>query len=170
MEVERNPTMIGGNRFKPAVFDSNCRAGRAVTTVPERWQNTFEDNIWWDQAEFDMFGIEQDGHDDRYARGQELLESFLRLWSEDAPFDDDGRYYQLKDVAGRPRPWGGRRPILMNAGNSVAGHVFGARYCDLVFDQPHHLELARDRILEVRRGACELGKEVQVFTSGAVVC
>ena len=25
MEVECNPTMIGGNRFKLAVFDSNCR-------------------------------------------------------------------------------------------------------------------------------------------------
>jgi alkanesulfonate monooxygenase SsuD/methylene tetrahydromethanopterin reductase-like flavin-dependent oxidoreductase (luciferase family) len=59
---------------------------------------------------------------------------------------------------------------VMNAGNSVAGRMFGARYCDLVFDQPHHLELARDRILEVRRIARECGKEVQVFTSGAVVC
>jgi len=58
----------------------------------------------------------------------------------------------------------------MNAGNSVAGRAFGARSCDLVFDQPHHLELARDRILAVRRVARELGKEIQVFTSGAVVC
>jgi alkanesulfonate monooxygenase SsuD/methylene tetrahydromethanopterin reductase-like flavin-dependent oxidoreductase (luciferase family) len=73
-----------------------------------------------------MFGGEQDGHDDRYARGQEWLEVLLRLWSEEVPFDYDGRYYRLKGVAGRPRPWGGRRPILMNAGNSVAGRVFGA--------------------------------------------
>jgi FMNH2-dependent dimethyl sulfone monooxygenase len=71
---------------------------------------------------------------------------------------------------GKPRPWGGRRPILMNAGYSVAGRAFGARLCDLVFDQPHHLALARDRILEVRRIAHDLGKEIQVFTSGAVVC
>ena len=45
MEVERNPTMVGGNRFKLAVFGSNCSSGRAATTVPERWQNTFADNI-----------------------------------------------------------------------------------------------------------------------------
>src|SRR3989475_2045428 len=257
MDVERNPTMFGGNRFKLAVFGSNCSGGRAATTVPERWQNTFADNIrlaqmanaaglealvpigrwkgyggatdfegstfetitWacgllaatqrltvfgtvhvplfppvlaakqmvtadhigrgrfglnlvcgWNQAEFDMFGLAQDAHDDRYARGQEWLEVLLRLWSEEAPFDYYGRYYRLKGVVGRPRPWGGRRPILMNAGNAVAGRAFGARHCDLVFDQPHHLELACDRILEVRRGARELGKEVQVFTSGAVVC
>jgi alkanesulfonate monooxygenase SsuD/methylene tetrahydromethanopterin reductase-like flavin-dependent oxidoreductase (luciferase family) len=257
MDIERNPTMFGGNRFKLAVFGSNCSSGRAATTVPERWQNTFAENIrlaqmadaagleclvpigrwkgyggatdfegstfetitWacgllaatqrltvfgtvhvplfppvlaakqivtadhigrgrfglnlvcgWNQAEFDMFGLQQDAHDDRYARGQEWLEILLRLWSEEASFDYAGRYYQLKGVTGRPRPWGGRRPILMNAGNSVAGRAFGAHYCDLVFDQPHHFEQARDRILGVRRIARELGKEIQVFTSGAVVC
>ena len=257
MDGERNPTMVGGSRLKLAVFGANCSSGRAATTVPERWQNTFAENIrlaqmadaagleamvpigrwkgyggatdfegstfetitWtcgllaatqrltvfgtvhvplfppvlaakqivtadhigrgrfglnlvcgWNQAEFDMFGLAQDAHDDRYARGQEWLEVLLRLWSEEAPFDYYGRSYRLKGVVGRPRPWGGRRPILMNAGNAVAGRAFGARHCDLVFDQPHHLELACDRILEVRRGARELGKEVQVFTSGAVVC
>src|SRR5882672_6734716 len=257
MDVERNATLIGGNRFKLAVFGSNCSSGRAATTVPERWPNTFEENIrlaqmadaagleclvpigrwkgyggatnfegstfetltWacgllaatqrltvfgtvhvplfppvlaakqivtadhigrgrfglnivcgWNQAEFDMFGLAQDPHDDRYARGQEWLEVLLRLWAEDAPFDYHGRYYQLRGVVGQPRPWGGRRPILMNAGNSEAGRTFGARSCDLVFDQPHYLDQARDRILGVRRLARAQGKAIQVFTSGAVVC
>ena len=43
-----------------------------------------------------MFGLEQDAHDDRYARGQEWLEILLRIWSEEAPFDYHGRYYRLK--------------------------------------------------------------------------
>jgi hypothetical protein len=41
MDVERNPTMCGGNRCTRAVFGANCSNGRAVTTVPERWPNTF---------------------------------------------------------------------------------------------------------------------------------
>src|SRR2546428_13688857 len=45
MDVERNPTMFAGNRLKLAVFGSNCSSGRAATTVPERWQNTFAENI-----------------------------------------------------------------------------------------------------------------------------
>src|SRR5262249_59063462 len=45
MDAERNPTMFGGNRFKLAVFGSNCSSGRAATKVPERWQNAFEENI-----------------------------------------------------------------------------------------------------------------------------
>jgi hypothetical protein len=46
MDVERNPTMVGSNRFKLTVFGSNCSSGCAATTMPERWQNTFEENIW----------------------------------------------------------------------------------------------------------------------------
>jgi dimethylsulfone monooxygenase len=116
-----------------------------------------------------MFGLEQDVHDDRYARGQEWLEVILRLWSEDASFDYDGRCYRQKGVARRPLPWGGRRPILMNAGDSVAGREFGAHHCDLVFDQPHYIDQAHDRIMGVLDIAREPGTEVQVFISGAVV-
>jgi FMNH2-dependent dimethyl sulfone monooxygenase len=257
MMTQRNPTMAGDNRFKLAVFGSNCSSGRAATKVPERWQNTFEENVqlarmsdevgiacmvpigrwkgyggatnfegstfetitWacgllavtrrltvfgtvhvpifppvlaakqivtadhigqgrfglnivcgWNQDEFDMFGLEQDAHDDRYARGREWLEIITRIWSEEAPFDYAGRYYRLKGVTGRPLPWGGRRPILMNAGNSVAGRTFGAQHCDMVFDQPHFLDAARDRITDTRRVARDLGREIQIFTSGAVVC
>jgi alkanesulfonate monooxygenase SsuD/methylene tetrahydromethanopterin reductase-like flavin-dependent oxidoreductase (luciferase family) len=255
--AERNPTMHGGNRFKLAVFGSNCSSGRAATTVPERWQNSFADNVrlarmadaagiecmvpigrwkgyggasqfensnfetitWacgllaatrritvfgtvhvpifppvlaakqiatadhigegrfglnvvcgWNQGEFDMFGLEQDVHDDRYARGQEWWDIINRLWFEDAPFDFDGRYYRLRGVEGRPQPWGGRRPILMNAGGSKAGRVFAARNSDLLFDQPHFLDVAGARIAEAKETARGFGHEVQVFTSGAVVC
>jgi alkanesulfonate monooxygenase SsuD/methylene tetrahydromethanopterin reductase-like flavin-dependent oxidoreductase (luciferase family) len=254
---QRNPTMFGGNKLKLAVFGSNCSSGRAATKVPERWQNTFAQNVqlaqlaerhgieamvpigrwkgyggetnfegstfetitWacgllaatkrlsvfgtvhvpifppvlaakqiatadhigagrfglnivcgWNQDEFDMFGFEQDVHDDRYARGKEWLDVITRIWSEEAPFDFDGRYYRLKGVQGRPQPWGGRRPIIMNAGNSPAGRLFGARNCDMVFDQPHFLDIAAERIAGARAAAAELGKEIQVFTSGAVVC
>jgi alkanesulfonate monooxygenase SsuD/methylene tetrahydromethanopterin reductase-like flavin-dependent oxidoreductase (luciferase family) len=255
--AERNPTMFGGNRFKLAVFGSNCSSGRAATKVPERWRNTFEENVrlaqlaealgieamvpigrwkgyggetnfegstfetitWacgllaatrrlsvfgtvhvpifppvlaakqiatadhigqgrfglnivcgWNQDEFDMFGFEQDVHDDRYTRGKEWLDVITRIWNEEEPFDFAGRYYRLKGVMGRPLPWGGRRPIIMNAGNSEAGRLFGARYCDMVFDQPHYLDIAAGRIAGARAAAAELGKEIQVFTSGAVVC
>lgn len=43
-QTQRNPTILGGNRFKLAVFGSNCSGGRAATTVPERWPNTWEGN------------------------------------------------------------------------------------------------------------------------------
>jgi len=257
MDAARNPTMFGGNRFKLAVFGSNCSSGRAATKVPERWRNEFEENVrlaqlaesvgiecmvpigrwkgyggetdfegstwetitWacgllaatrkltvfgtvhvpifppvlaakqivtadhigrgrfglnivcgWNQDEFDMFGLAQDVHDDRYARGQEWWDIISRIWSEEGGFDFDGTYYQLKDVKGRPRPWGGRRPILMNAGHSLAGRMFAARNCDMLFDQPIFLDQAAARIADAKKAARALGKEILVFTSGAVVC
>ncbi|HUK58163.1 MAG TPA: LLM class flavin-dependent oxidoreductase [Stellaceae bacterium] len=253
----RNATMFDGNRFKLAVFGSNCSSGRAATKVPERWANSFAENVrlaqladdigiecmvpigrwkgyggetnfegatfetitWacgllaatkritvfgtvhvpifppvlaakqivtadhigegrfglnivcgWNQDEFDMFGLDQDIHDDRYARGKEWLDVILRIWGEDAPFDYAGSYYKLKGVEGRPMPWAGQRPILMNAGNSPTGRKFGADNCDMVFDQPHALDRAKERILEVRAWAKARGAAVQVFTSGAIVC
>ena len=45
MDGERNPTMVGGSRLKLAVFGANCSSGRAATTVPERWQNTFAEKV-----------------------------------------------------------------------------------------------------------------------------
>src|SRR5713226_7783381 len=89
-------------------------AAKQIVTADHIGRGRFGLNIvcGWNQDEFDMFGLEQDAHDDRYARGQEWLEVLLRLWSENAPFDYNGRYYRLKGVMGRPRPWGGRRPIL----------------------------------------------------------
>jgi dimethylsulfone monooxygenase len=117
-----------------------------------------------------MFGLAQDVHDDRYARGQEWWDIIHRIWTTDAPFDFDGAYYRLKGVAGRPLPWGGRRPILMNAGHSVAGRMFAARNCDMLFDQPHYLDQAAERIADTKKAARALGKEILVFTSGAVVC
>jgi alkanesulfonate monooxygenase SsuD/methylene tetrahydromethanopterin reductase-like flavin-dependent oxidoreductase (luciferase family) len=115
------------------------RSTKRIVTADHIARGRFGLNIVcaWNQDEFDMFGLEQDAHDDRYARGKEWLEILLRLWSEEAPFDDDGRSYQLKGVVGRSLPRGGRRPILMNAGTAVAGRAFGACYCDPVFDQPH---------------------------------
>src|SRR2546422_7103723 len=57
MDGERNPTMVGGSRLKLAVFGANCSSGRAATTVPERWQNTFAENLRLAQLA-DAAGIE----------------------------------------------------------------------------------------------------------------
>jgi len=37
--------MIGGSRFKLGLFAPNCSSGIAVTTVPERWAASWENNV-----------------------------------------------------------------------------------------------------------------------------
>ncbi len=37
--------IVGGNKLKLGFFSPNCSSGMAVTKVPERWRNTWENNI-----------------------------------------------------------------------------------------------------------------------------
>jgi dimethylsulfone monooxygenase len=147
-------------------------AAKQMVTADHIGQGRFGLNIvcGWNQDEFDMFGTVQDEHDDRYARGQEWWNIVKRVWAGEGPFDFNGRYYHLRGVIGAPLPWGGRRPIMMNAGSSDAGRRFAARNSDLLFDQPYFLDAAGERIKAAKQTAREFDHEVQVFTSGAVVC
>ncbi|MGI9295901.1 MAG: LLM class flavin-dependent oxidoreductase, partial [Pseudomonadales bacterium] len=37
--------MFNGNKLKLGIFSANCSSGMAVTKVPERWQNSWENNL-----------------------------------------------------------------------------------------------------------------------------
>ena len=39
-----------------------------------------------------------------------------RIWSESEPFDHEGRFYKLKGVLAKPKPYWGSRPVLVSAG------------------------------------------------------
>jgi alkanesulfonate monooxygenase SsuD/methylene tetrahydromethanopterin reductase-like flavin-dependent oxidoreductase (luciferase family) len=63
-----------------------------------------------------MMGVALGDHDGRYDYSEEWLTIVKRIWSEDKPFDFDGRHYKLKAVMAKPKPWWGSRPILVSAG------------------------------------------------------
>ncbi|MEJ8571126.1 LLM class flavin-dependent oxidoreductase [Microbaculum marinum] len=44
MTTSANP-MFAGNRFLLGTFSSNCSSGMTVTKVPERWNNSFDNNV-----------------------------------------------------------------------------------------------------------------------------
>jgi len=87
----------------------------------------------WNPIEFGMMGVELGDHDGRYDYSEEWLTIVKRIWSEDKPFDFDGRHYKLKAVMAKPKPWWGSRPILVSAGNSKTGSDFAARNADCLF-------------------------------------
>jgi alkanesulfonate monooxygenase SsuD/methylene tetrahydromethanopterin reductase-like flavin-dependent oxidoreductase (luciferase family) len=125
----------------------------------------------WNEDEFEMFGLTQREHDSRYAYGQEWLDIVRKLWEDEQPFDYDGRFIQVKSATGFPKPWGGSRPVLMNAGASVAGRGFGARNCDFLFTILVDLEKAANDIAEIKRHPGAQGRDgLEVFTTSYVVC
>jgi alkanesulfonate monooxygenase SsuD/methylene tetrahydromethanopterin reductase-like flavin-dependent oxidoreductase (luciferase family) len=125
----------------------------------------------WNQDEFDMFETAQLPHDERYVHGQEWWDVVSRLWSSRAPFSYAGKYVKVKDAVGDPKPYGGTRPVVMNAGSSAAGRAFAARNCDVLFTALVDHERARRDVAAIRAQAeAEFRRAVAVFTSSHVVC
>ena len=146
-------------------------AAKQIVTIDHVAQGRFGLNIvcGWNQDEFDMFGAEQREHDERYAFGEEWLAIIRRLWTEEIPFDFAGRWFKLTGAIGKPRPWGGAAPAIMNAGASTAGRAFGARNCDFVFTKLVEPELGEKSIATIRAEAQRHGRAVGVYCSTHLV-
>jgi dimethylsulfone monooxygenase len=268
--LPRRPEMGHGNKLKLGWFAANCSGGRTATTVPERWQATWADNLrlaqladecgidfmlpigrwkgyggvtdyegttfetltWaagllavtkritvfgtvhtplfhpviaakqmvtadhigegrfalnvvcgWNEDEFEMFGIEQRGHADRYAHGEEWLRAIRMLWSERDDFDFDGEFFHFKAARSKPKPWGGTHPLIMNAGASEAGQAFAIRNCDAHFTgiwmrefderagvMVPDLERAAAAVESVRARSAALGRRVGIYSRAQICC
>ncbi len=95
-------------------------AAKQMVTADHVGKGRFGLNIvsGWNEGEFAMFGRPLNPHDLRYAYTEEWLTIVKRVWSETEPFDFTGRYFDLKNVLLKPKPYGGSRPVLISAGNS----------------------------------------------------
>jgi alkanesulfonate monooxygenase SsuD/methylene tetrahydromethanopterin reductase-like flavin-dependent oxidoreductase (luciferase family) len=130
--------------------------------------------VGWNEGEFEMFGVSQRDHEARYEFAQEWLDAVMRAWTEPGTFDFDGRYLKLAGVRAFPKPFGGTRPIIMNAGSSPTGQAFALRNCDAYFTansgSKTSLDAAIAKVDEIKRQARALGRETEVFTVGQVIC
>ena len=161
-------------------------AAKEFVTADHIGQGRFGLNIvaGWNEGEFAMFGVEQREHADRYEFAQEWIDVVKRAWSEDE-FDFDGKFFKLAGVRAKPKPFGGARPVIMNAGASQDGQVFAMRNCDAFFTSTGGLRLAAagtgaddltafDRIVRhvqrIKSKGREFGRDIEVFTQGQVIC
>ncbi len=98
----------------------------------------------WNEGEFDMFGVTLREHDQRYDYAQEWIDVVKAAWERDGSFDFAGAFFKLDAVRAYPKPYGGTRPMMMNAGSSGAGQAFALRNCDAFFvASPRHAQIAR---------------------------
>jgi dimethylsulfone monooxygenase len=128
----------------------------------------------WNEGEFDMFGVRQREHDARYEYAQEWVDIVKKAWACDETFDFDGKFLQLKAARAFPKPYGGTRPLMMNAGSSDVGQAFALRNCDAFFvaTAGSRTSLAANaaKVAEIKADAHKIGREIEVFTVGQVVC
>jgi FMNH2-dependent dimethyl sulfone monooxygenase len=130
--------------------------------------------VGWNEGEFDMFGVQQREHDMRYDYAQEWVDVVKEAWTREDTFDYDGNFLHLKAARAWPKPFGGTRPLMMNAGSSDVGQAFAVRNCDAFFvaTQGSRKSLAGNaaKVAEVRAAAQQHGRQVEVFTVGQVIC
>jgi alkanesulfonate monooxygenase SsuD/methylene tetrahydromethanopterin reductase-like flavin-dependent oxidoreductase (luciferase family) len=127
----------------------------------------------WNEGEFEMFGATLRDHESRYEYAQEWLDAIKLAWSAPEDFDFNGRFIGLKKVRAKPKPYGGSRPLIMNAGASSTGQAFAIRNCDALFSHVSsamRLEETAAHVKKVRALAREGGREIDVYTVGVVTC
>jgi len=151
-------------------------AAKEFVTADHIGEGRFGLNIvaGWNEGEFEMFGVKQHDHETRYEFAQEWVDVVKRAWSDGDEFDFEGRFFELHGVRAKPKPFGGTRPIIMNAGSSGTGQAFALRNCDAFFTATvatrTSLEANATRVAEVKREARELGRDIEVYTIGQVIC
>jgi alkanesulfonate monooxygenase SsuD/methylene tetrahydromethanopterin reductase-like flavin-dependent oxidoreductase (luciferase family) len=128
--------------------------------------------VGWNEDEFDMFGVKQRQHDERYEFAQEWIEVVKRAWSDREDFDFAGRYFNLKAIRAKPKPYGGTRPLMMNAGASDVGRAFALKNCDAFFTNASRRsrEETEAKVRGVKAEAEKIGREIDVYTVGVVTC
>ena len=128
----------------------------------------------WNDGEFEMFGVQQREHDVRYEYAQEWIDIVKMAWGPREDFDFDGQYLKLKSIRAKPKPHGGTRPLIMNAGSSGPGQAFAMRNCDAYFtataESRQSVEATKKMIEGIKGEARAIGREIEVFTVGQVTC
>jgi alkanesulfonate monooxygenase SsuD/methylene tetrahydromethanopterin reductase-like flavin-dependent oxidoreductase (luciferase family) len=156
--------------FNPIIAAKEC------VTCDQIGEGRFGLNIvaGWNEGEFEMFGVKQRDHETRYAFAQEWVDVVKRTWSEAEDFDFDGEFFKLAGVRAKPKPYGGTRPIIMNAGSSGTGQAFALRNCDAFFTATNasrkSIEGTAKKVAEVKAQARTFDRDIEVYTVGHVIC
>ena len=128
--------------------------------------------VGWNEDEFEMFGVKQRDHEQRYDYAQEWIDAVKRAWGPEEEFSFEGTFLKLAGVRAKPKPFGGTRPLIMNAGASPTGRAFALRNCDAFFTQASRtsVEETATRVRDIKAEAARYGREIDVYTVGVVTC
>lgn len=126
----------------------------------------------WNEGEFEMFGASQRDHESRYEYAQEWVDAVRMMWERGDEFDFTGNFIKLKGVRSKPKPYGGSRPIIMNAGASPTGQAFAIRNCDAFFTVVAGIDFdtLRQRVSSAKETAAQNGRPLDVYTVGVFTC
>jgi FMNH2-dependent dimethyl sulfone monooxygenase len=123
----------------------------------------------WNKPEYEALGLKlPDDHETRYGYAQEWFDIVKALWSREEAFDWDGKYFQLKNVLGDPRP---ASPLpIINAAGSGQGREFAVRNANFLFTPAIDLSRSGEEIAALKAQGKAAGRDIDVLTFCHVVC
>jgi alkanesulfonate monooxygenase SsuD/methylene tetrahydromethanopterin reductase-like flavin-dependent oxidoreductase (luciferase family) len=149
-------------------------AAKQFVTADHVSQGRFGLNIvvGWNEDEFQMFGVTQREHEQRYEYAQEWLDAVKMAWGPKDDAEYNGQFIKLKAVRAKPKPYGGTRPLIMNAGASAVGRAFAIRNCDAFFTQADRTSMDNTaaKVKAAKDEAKAQGRELDVYAVGVVTC
>ena len=129
--------------------------------------------VGWNEDEFQMFGVTQREHEQRYEYAQEWIDAVkIGLGSGGGlRFRRQVHQAQARSAPSRS-PIGGSRPLIMNAGASPVGRAFAIRNCDAFFTQASRTSMdeTAQRVKAAKDEATAQGRELDVYAVGVVTC
>jgi FMNH2-dependent dimethyl sulfone monooxygenase len=121
----------------------------------------------WHLAEFDMYGVTQPGHDERYQRSIEFIEVLRGAW-EHEELTYEGRWYRVEGLRLEPRPTG---PLVVyQGGQSDAAVAMAAVHSDWMFLNGGPVDRQAELIERVRAAAARAGRQVRFAVYARPLC
>jgi FMNH2-dependent dimethyl sulfone monooxygenase len=132
----------------------------------------------FDELERKMFGMAPIDHPLRYAMADEFVTLMKRAWTEEKPFDFEGRFYRSEGAFVAPKPVQQPHPLIVNAGMSPAGQDFAARHAAAMFvtnpveggPNPRDYPELKTLLGNARETARRYGRELKFIINPHIIC
>lgn len=104
-------------------------------------------------------------HDERYARTDEYLTILKRVWTEDKPFDHEGKYYRFEKAFSEVKPAQKPHVPIYFGGASAAALDVAGKHADVYALWGESLDQVRELTTRVRAEAAKHGRKVNFSVS-----
>jgi alkanesulfonate monooxygenase len=104
-------------------------------------------------------------HDARYGRTDEYLDILRRVWTAEAPFDYEGKFYRVSKAFSDVKPLQAPSIPIYFGGASGPAAAVGAKHCDVYALWGEPLAAVRQRIADVHSLAATFGRRPRISVS-----
>jgi alkanesulfonate monooxygenase SsuD/methylene tetrahydromethanopterin reductase-like flavin-dependent oxidoreductase (luciferase family) len=162
-----------GTLVSPATFRHPSALAREVVTADHVSNGRVELGLGagWHEGEHRTHGFPFDSVKDRFDRLAEQLEIVHRSWTEQGPFDFEGRFHRLQHADPRPKPVGAKPNLIVGGSARPRGAALAARWADeynTVYATLEQCKERRERIAAACEQAGRAPIPLSVMTSFAI--